>query len=217
MEIHETIKDLLKNVPSPLIVEIGSHKFEDTEQLYNNIPNAEIHCFECDPRNVEFAKHHRLTIDNKVIFHPYAISNVNGEKELHLSTSQDNWSGSSSLNKPKEHLNMFPHIQFNEIVKVQCTTLDNFFETRLNSRNIDFCWSDAQGEELNIIRGAQLALSRTKYFWFEYYQSQVYENQPMLFDITSALPGRWRIVLKQAHEVLVENLTFEITQKNTQA
>ena len=57
------IKNLIRN-KQPIIIEIGAHYGEDTLRFKHIFPNATLHCFEPDPRNIEiFKKHVHLNKD----------------------------------------------------------------------------------------------------------------------------------------------------------
>ena len=50
-EKFQLIKELI-NKEDPLIVEVGAHYGEDTLRFLETFPNANIHCFEPDDRNI---------------------------------------------------------------------------------------------------------------------------------------------------------------------
>ena len=57
-----------------------------------------------------------------------------------------------------------------------------------------------------VIDGGINALKRTRYFYTEFYDIEVYSGQLPLAEIHRRLPGRWRIVERYPTDVLFENL-----------
>lgn len=111
--IHEIIKNLVSDIKNPIIFEIGARKGEDTEIIAKNCPHAEIFAFE------PLIEHHHdlYTIEQtykNVDVRTNAIGNINGKSIFYVNSDTANFKGSSSLKKPKEHLNMFTHVKFEE-------------------------------------------------------------------------------------------------------
>lgn len=144
--IHEIIKNLVSDIKNPIIFEIGARKGEDTEIIAKNCPHAEIFAFE------PLIEHHHdlYTIEQtykNVDVRTNAIGNINGKSIFYVSSDTANFKGSSSLKKPKEHLNMFTHVKFEEERQVDVLTLDKFcIENKID--HIDFLWSDSQGRRI---------------------------------------------------------------------
>ena len=53
---------------------------------------------------------------------------------------------------------------------------------------VDFIWADVQGAEEELILGAKHILSRTKYFYTEYSNEELYKNQINKKTILEMLP-----------------------------
>ena len=67
--------------------------------------------------------------------------------------------GSSSLLKPKEHLDIHTEITFNKSIEIETKNLDEFYiEKGLDV--IDFLWFDMQGMEPLVLKNAPLTLSK---------------------------------------------------------
>ena len=121
MNIYEFIENIFNE--DSVFFEIGSHFGLDTKKLLSI--TKKIYCFEPDPRNIKIFKNFNLP----VILNEIAISNIDGIQDFYLSsgnvyesqygpTNEDivnlnDWSASSSLKQPKNHLKITPWVKFN--------------------------------------------------------------------------------------------------------
>lgn len=214
MNIHEIIKNLLKNIPNPNIFEIGVRAFEDSEILIkDNLRSGNYWGFEPLPGNIKEImtrissdpELEKLYLSGKVNVYDIALSDEIGESDFYVSSDPANFNGSSSLKKPTNHLTAFPNIKFEEVIKVKTTTLDQFcLENYI--KNIDFCWCDTQGNEWDVIKGGQDILKRCRFFYGEHYgEDKMYESQGTLKEWQSALPGKWKELYRFPNESLMMN------------
>ena len=173
------IKNLIKN-KEPVIIEIGAHYGEDTLRFKHIFPDASLHCFEPDPRNISiFKKHVQL---NKVFLYELALTNTVGEKNFYQSFNEDkvckvpekydwisledysslklNNSGSSSLKKGYQEI-------LSEKISVRTERFDNWAKNH-NIGMIDLVWIDVQGAEGDVIDGMGETIKSINYFWIEY-------------------------------------------------
>jgi len=189
-----------------VILEIGCHHGYDTDQILDICPDSKIYIFEPDPRNISILKDRG--IDKKVKLIEACVSNNNNKQNLYLSEGlppayfenvdedmkkycqSGEWTASSSIKKPKEHLEVTPWCEFNESVEVDSITLDYFFKNE-GLEKIDFVWMDVQGAEDLVFEGAQQLLTNNKinYMYTEYSDRELYENQMNLKQITEGLPN----------------------------
>jgi FkbM family methyltransferase len=183
--------------PGPkLFVELGAHRGGDTAWMAD-IPGVAIHAFEPDPRN------HQPPRPN-VTLHRAAIAEHDGRGSLILSQqrSGQEWTCSSSIKSPKNHLRRFP-VTFGGSIEVPLVALDTFYAQH-SLDLIDFIWADIQGAEGEMIRGGQRALARTRYLYTEYSDDELYEQQVTLKEILDLLPG-FRVLELWPEDVLLEN------------
>ncbi len=175
----QNIKKLIKN-KQPTIVEIGAHYGEDSLRFKYIFPEATLHCFEPDPRNISiFKKHVQL---NKVFLYELALSNTIGEKTFYQSFNKDkifivpkkyswisledynfyklNNSGSSSLKKGYKKL-------LSKTILVKTERFDNWAKNN-NIDLIDLVWIDVQGSEKDVIEGMGEKIKSINYVWIEY-------------------------------------------------
>ena len=114
MNIYNFIKNNLNR--DSIIFEIGCHMGLDTSKFIELTNSNNIHCFECDPRNIEILKEQNL----KIILNDLSVSDIDGFSEFYQSTGKpsdlfgdalldkNDWTASSSIKKPKEHLQETP-------------------------------------------------------------------------------------------------------------
>jgi FkbM family methyltransferase len=183
--------------PGPKVfLELGSHRGDDTAWM-SEIPNVTIYAFEPDPRNQQPGR-------PNVTLRRAAIADRDGCGHLILSRLGwgQEWTHSSSIKRPKNHLRRYP-VTFGEAVEVDFITLDTFCREHRLGR-IDFIWADIQGAEADMIRGGQHTLSRTRYLYTEYSDDELYEGQVTLKGMLDMLPD-FRVIELWPDEVLLEN------------
>ena len=80
---------------------------------------------------------------------------------------------SSSLMKPTGHIELFPHITFQEKKHVHVRTLDSF-----NISNSNMLVLDTQGYELKCLMGSKNTLNNIKYVFSEFNTIEMYQGCP---------------------------------------
>ena len=175
----QLIKELI-NKDDPLIVEIGAHYGEDTLRFLETFPNANIHCFEPDDRNIKILN--QTVIDERVIIYQLALSNQKGKVRFYKSFTEyktnsvpekydfisiDDYqnnllhnSGSSSIKKGYTNC-------LSEKYYVQTIRFDDWYNNN-KIGTIDFVWIDVQGAEYEVIEGMGAAIKTISYIWMEY-------------------------------------------------
>ncbi|MEL6119867.1 MAG: FkbM family methyltransferase [Pseudomonadota bacterium] len=183
-----------------VILEIGANDGTDTKRFAETFPQARIFAFEPDPRAAE--RWQTQVQSPNVTLVQTAIGNSNGTVTFHQSDGdvqdgpQTGWDLSGSIRAPKDHLKRHPHINFDQTLDVPISTLDRWAEDN-NIGEIDFIWADVQGAENDLILGAQKTLSRTRLFYTEYDNREMYEGQWSLQTISENLKdhtliARWK-------------------------
>ena len=215
--IHEFIKKCNLGAES-VFIEIGAHMGFDSEIIKKNIGESKFYMFEPDERNLKML--YKRGINKLGNLFPLAVSDAEGECDFHISSGKipvdtgnetyniNDWSASSSIRKPKEHLESFPWCEFNTIKKVEMVSLD-FFCNIEEIDHIDFIWMDVQGCEDLVFKGASNILTKTQYIYTEYSNTEMYEGQKPLNDIMNLLPGEWRIREDYGGDVIFENMTYK--------
>ena len=164
----------------PLIVEIGAHYGEDTLRLLETFPNANIHCFEPDDRNIKIFN--QTVIDERVVMYQLALSNKNGKARFYKSFIE------SKTNKIPDKYNFISKKEYNKnllrnsgssSLKVgypNCLSEEYYVKTirfedwykRENIGYIDFIWIDVQGAEYEVIDGMGSTIQNISFIWIEY-------------------------------------------------
>jgi len=112
-----------------------------------------------------------------------AVGNFNGEVELNV--EEANAGQSSSVLKPKAHLEQYPQIVFTKTEKVPIVTLDSDIE---NPEKFNVLAVDVQGYELEVFKGAeQLLKNHIEYILCEVNCAEMYENCAQIGDIDEYL------------------------------
>jgi FkbM family methyltransferase len=201
MQICEWVQQTFRCRGPKIFLEIGSHRGTDTAWMAE-LCDVTIYAFEPDPRNQQPAR------DN-VIQHRAAIADRDGRTQFILSREGwgQEWTYSSSIKKPKNHLDRFP-VTFGETIEVETCALDNFCR-REGIEVIDFVWADIQGAEGEMIRGGQETFARTRYLYTAYSDDELYEGQVTLRDILNMLPD-FRVLELWPDEVLLQNRRFSV-------
>jgi len=155
----------------------------------------------------------RPSIPPGVQFVPYAVAATDGEAEFHLSSGGtpegDRYTGSSSLRQPTETIfRCWPHMRFEAPIKVKTVTLNTLY-AQFSLDHVDFIWCDVQGCEIDVVRGGMEALSRTKYFYTEYCDAELYTGQGFLADLVEELKPIMHIHTDFKGDVLFENNSLQ--------
>ena len=203
----EEIKKLI-NKENPIIFEIGCADGRDTKEFIEVFKNLKIYCFEPEPKNIEIVKS-TINYKNHFLFEG-VISDQTGVINFNRSRTDNpnDLSYSGSIKKPKEHLNEWPFIKFDDIIEVQSIKLDDFCEKN-KIDFIDFIWADVQGaEEAMIIGGLKTLNEKVKFLYTEYSNKEYYEEQIALDKILQLLGDRWSIVEDFGTDVLLKNISL---------
>lgn len=188
----------------PVVVEVGMHHGETT-RWFHVIASRPIvyYGFEPDPRN--------LDVLWKAGYDPnaYAVGDQTGKVTLYLSEGETPGhpgrvhTDSSSIRRPTEHFKAHPWCKFERTVEVAYTRLDD--EYCAGEDVVDLIWADVQGAQLALIRGAKLALSKTRFLYIEVHPTPMYEGEPTFEELCEALGDTWEIVERYPADVFFRN------------
>ena len=98
---------------------------------------------------------------------------------MHLSSNN---AMSSSILKPKQHLELHPDVTFDGTEEVEIDVLDNYDIGECNFINID-----VQGYELEVFKGAKETLNKIDYIYCEVNRGEVYEGNAFVEEIDEFL------------------------------
>lgn len=189
------IARLIGKKEKAIVLDVGCYDGEDAAELALELENCEIHCFEADKRSQELFERRNGNNSELHLWKCAVTSEPWTKVKLYKSDSQmrrhyefqNSWSASSSIRKPKTHLELFPDVQFIETEEVESTTLDmwNWFH---DFDVIDFIWCDVNGAEEDVVGGAAEVLKKTRYLYIEFSDKELYEGQINKEKLLSLLP-----------------------------
>jgi FkbM family methyltransferase len=186
------------NGDGPVILDVGANDGGTTAVFSNQFPFSRIYAFEPDPRAIQrFRSRIELgQLDpSRCQLFECAVSSSKGKMTFYQSSGENpdlrwyetGWDLSGSLKKPVS-LTMPGNesIVFMNSIQVSVTTLDFWNEER-QLPTIDLLWIDTQGAELDVLKGAQKMLEKTKLIYLECSEENVYEDQAKYEDLVSYL------------------------------
>jgi 2-O-methyltransferase len=205
----------LLNRPDPTILDIGTNNGGHTKAFFDLFPYGLVHSFEPDPRAIRKFKSN-LALYPRAKLYEIAIADKDGSTTFYASGGQnvevnyimpEGWDMSGSIRKPKDHLITNPSIKFDDSFEVTTQKLDTWAKKN-QIQLIDFIWADVQGAEIDLIQGGIDTLqNKTKYFYTEYSNREMYEGQVNLDGILAILT-KFSIHTQFEHDVLLQNNTL---------
>ncbi len=191
---------LLKNLKrNSVIIEAGAADGNDTVFFGKNFPNSKIYSLEpmSSLYDITFKKIQKF--ENIKLF-KYAFSHIDGKSELNLAENENKPWGSSSLLKPKLHLEIHPGIKFNSIETVEVIKLDTFLSMN-KIISVNLLWLDLQGVEPDVLM-ACTQLSKIEYIYSEVSTLENYENQILYRDFK-------KFMIEKGFTVYFEDIRWE--------
>ena len=156
----KSVLSLINNHKIKIILDIGAHEGEYTDELLKIFQNSKYFLFEPSNRNYILLKNKFKRKKNVKIFN-FALSNKNGkgilsmpvEGSLCASLTKRNW----------DHVG----INFNKNENVKIKKFKNIYDIYLKNSTIDFCKIDVEGHELNVLLGFENYINKCKIIQFE--------------------------------------------------
>jgi FkbM family methyltransferase len=172
MNIKKWILDNLGN--DAIVLEAGTADGNDTKFFSDYLINGKVYGFEPIPNLYEQTSQ-KIRDRYNVEISNLALSDRTGKSKIYISDRfGSNW-GSSSLLKPKEHLDIHPELTFKEEIEIETTNLDEWFQKK-DIEVIHLMWLDMQGYEPVVLMNSPIILSRTKYIYTEVSLIETYEG-----------------------------------------
>lgn len=160
-----------------IVVQAGANTGDELRPFKNLWPYSTIYAFEPRPSpQVKLQANADKYMDIYVI--KKALSNKTGRMTLHVNQMV----GTSSLYPINTESSCFrPDYTEKGTLEVGTITLDEFLPTD----SISLLYSDTQGSELNILKGAERMLSegRIGALFLEVFFVELYENVPLFYDV----------------------------------
>ena len=177
IEIDGIIKKYNMNVSG--VIHIGAHYGEEIPN-YVKVGIQNIVLFEPLKENFEVLKKNISSYSNLNI-RKYQVALGNQNTTITMNLSSNNLESSSIL-KPKQHLNLYPDITFDRTEEVELQKLDDY-----NCMNYNFINMDVQGYELEVLKGAKNTLKNIDYVYCEVNRDEIYEGNAYIEDIDQYL------------------------------
>ena len=160
------------------IIHIGAHYGSEVRD-YINHGIQEIVLFEPLSKNFEILERNCRDTNANIEAYNVALGSQVGTSTMYLS---DNDAQSSSILKPKKHIEEMPWIHFNGTEEVEVHTLDSYDLNGYNFINID-----VQGYELEVFKGSLKTLEKIDYIYSEVNKAELYEGCAQMDELDNFL------------------------------
>lgn len=174
------LKDLMTkyNMNISGIIHIGAHHGQEVNN-YVNLGIDNIVLFEPLEQNFKILQQNVCQLNASI--EAYCIALGNREQKIKMFLSSNNLESSSIL-KPKKHLELHSDVTFNVEQEVEMKKLDDFSLTQYNFMNID-----VQGYEMEVLMGSENTLHYIDYLYCEVNRDEVYEKNAYVEEIDEYL------------------------------
>ena len=129
-------------------------------------------------RNFDVLTKRMQNVNADIQGHQVALE-VKGTATMFLSSNE---AQSSSILKPKQHLELHPDVSFDGTEQVEVSLLDDYDIGESNFINID-----VQGYELEVFKGGKKTLEKVDYIYCEVNRGEVYEGNAMVEELDEFL------------------------------
>ena len=160
------------------IVHIGAHYGEEIQEYVDN-GIQKITVFEPLSKNFNILSQRMQHVNANIQGHQVALGSKKGTATMFLSSNE---AQSSSILKPKQHLELHPDVSFDGTEQVEVSLLDDYDIGESNFINID-----VQGYELEVFKGGTKTLEKVDYIYCEVNRGEVYEGNAMVEDLDEFL------------------------------
>lgn len=162
------------------VVHIGAHYGEEIQEYVDN-GIQKITVFEPLSKNFEVLAERLQNVNADIRGYQVALGSQKGTATMYLSSNE---AQSSSILKPKEHLEHHPDVSFDGTEEVEVSVLDEY-----DLGDANFINMDVQGYELEVLKGGKETLNNVDYVYCEVNRGEMYENNAMIGDIDEYLGG----------------------------
>ena len=162
------------------IIHIGAHRGQEIEEYIEN-GVQDIIMFEPVSLNFKILEQRMQDMNANISAYQVALGNEEKNVTMYLS---DNGLLSSSVLKPKVHLQLHPTVGFPTTEEVEMKRLDSFAE---ETQNFNFINMDVQGYELEVLKGGAETLKHIDYVYCEINRDELYEGNAFVEDLDKFL------------------------------
>lgn len=168
-------KWIIENLPkTSVIIEAGVCDGLDTEFFAQSFPEGIVYGFEPIPELFNEALHRTKKYSN-VFLEQLALGEKTEKNKFYVSDRFGKKWGSSSLLKPKRHIDVHTEITFNSESILQVINLDEWADSNKITQ-VGLMWLDLQGLEPIVIKSSPSVISKTKFIYSEVSLIETYEN-----------------------------------------
>lgn len=162
------------------IIHIGAHR---GQEVYDYIDCGIQNIILFEPLSTNFSVLEQRLADANANISGHQVALGNDEKMVTMYLS-DNDQMSSSILKPKKHLQNHPTVHFHGTEEVEMKKLDSFSDETIGHNFINM---DVQGYELEVLKGGAETLKNIDYVYCEVNRDEVYENNAYIEELDDYL------------------------------
>ncbi len=160
------------------IIHIGAHYGTEVPD-YIRHGVGEIVLFEPLSNNFNVLEKNCQHLNANIQAYNVALGSKKGNATMYLS---DNDAQSSSILRPKNHIEEIPWVHFEGTEQVEVETLDSY-----NFQNYNFINIDVQGYELEVFKGGKKTLEKVDYIYSEVNRGELYEGCAQITELDDFL------------------------------
>ncbi len=166
----------------PAFMDVGANAGEYSELLLARFPKASVHAFEPHPKTFVTLKQN---MKGRVQCHPLALGAEKGAFHLYDRGGNDGGIRASLAKEALETVQSKPLTEYS----VTVSTVDDFVQEHSIS-TIDFMKIDTEGFEMDVLKGAHVALSQRKIGAIQFEFADIhFARRQFLADFQAMLPG----------------------------
>lgn len=140
-----------KNIQAKLIIDVGANVGDVTLAALKTYPECRVICFEPVNTTFEILEKRLIPYANRVTIHREALSNVNGESEINITS----FHGANSIEPQSSmHSTLNPHVKEVGKQRISLARLDDIAK-QFPSPKVDIMKIDVEGHELDVISGGR--------------------------------------------------------------
>ena len=169
----KTLSSMLRE--DSTVIEVGAADGSDSMLLAAICRLGRVYAVECVPESFS-SLYARARVRKAIVPICAALSDQAGIRDFWQSSGASAQSG--SLLRPTEHLTRHPSVAFCEedTLQVPVLTLDQVAR-HCRVQSVDLLWLDVQGSELEVLKGGEQTLLRTRRVYLEASKEPLYEGQ----------------------------------------
>ena len=162
------------------IIHIGAHRGQEISD-YIDGGIQDIILFEPLSTNFDILEQNVADMNANISGHQVALGNEEKKVTMYLSNNEQM---SSSILKPKKHIQNHPTVLFEGTEEVDMMRLDSYSN---ETEKFNFINMDVQGYELEVLKGGSETLKHVDYVYCEVNRDEVYENNAYIEELDEYL------------------------------